>query len=159
MLPPYERIAQVAKCARSTVAIGVKELEDAGLLTWVHRLAKICVRETDLGDERSGDVLSSGSAAVLPAGSCSPLPATGVSGSDRRLPPGRRTSGRGRFLCDGGTPRKEGSMASDITLAVGDSARRMTYADWRMSEGYHFKGGTGGPFPSGRAKTWIDQSR
>ena len=27
-------------------------------------------------------------------------------------------------------------MASDITLAVGDGARRMTYADWRTSEGY-----------------------
>jgi hypothetical protein len=27
-------------------------------------------------------------------------------------------------------------MASDITLAVGDGARRMTYAGWQTLEGY-----------------------
>jgi hypothetical protein len=39
--PSYERIAAAAKCARSTVALAVRELEGAGLLTWVHRLTKI----------------------------------------------------------------------------------------------------------------------
>jgi hypothetical protein len=39
--PSYERIAAAARCARSSVAIAVRELEDAGLLSWVHRLARI----------------------------------------------------------------------------------------------------------------------
>jgi len=46
--PSYERIAAAAKCARSTVALAVRELEGAGLLTWVHRLTKIRRREQDL---------------------------------------------------------------------------------------------------------------
>jgi hypothetical protein len=39
--PAYEAIAAAAKCARSSVAVAIKELEDAGLLTWIHRLARI----------------------------------------------------------------------------------------------------------------------
>jgi hypothetical protein len=46
--PSYERIATAAKCARSSVAIAVHELETAGLLTWVHRLTRIRRRERDL---------------------------------------------------------------------------------------------------------------
>jgi hypothetical protein len=46
--PSYERIAAVAKCARSSVAVALKELEDAGLLTWVHRIARIRRQERDL---------------------------------------------------------------------------------------------------------------
>jgi hypothetical protein len=47
-LPAYERIATVAKCARSTVAVALREVKDAGLLTWVHRFTKIRRREQDL---------------------------------------------------------------------------------------------------------------
>jgi hypothetical protein len=46
--PSYERIAAVAKCARSSVAVALKELEDAGLLTWVHRIARIRRQKRDL---------------------------------------------------------------------------------------------------------------
>ena len=46
--PSYERIAAVAKCARSSVAIAVAALEEAGLLSWVHRLTKVRRGERDL---------------------------------------------------------------------------------------------------------------
>ena len=46
--PSYEKIAAVAKCARSSVAVALKELEDAGLLTWVNRIARIRRQERDL---------------------------------------------------------------------------------------------------------------
>ena len=46
--PSYERIAATAKCARSTVALAVRALEEAELLTWVNRLTKIRRRERDL---------------------------------------------------------------------------------------------------------------
>jgi len=72
-------------------------------------------------------------AATFPAG-FSPGAATGMLGSDRRLSPGRRTNGRSRFrraLRDG----KGELMASDISLAVGDGARRMTYAELAAARG------------------------
>jgi hypothetical protein len=46
--PSYERIAAAAKCHRDTVAVAIAALEEAGLLTWVHRLAKVRRRERDL---------------------------------------------------------------------------------------------------------------
>jgi hypothetical protein len=46
--PSYERIAVAAKCARSSVALAVKELEDAQVLTWTHRLVKVRHRGRDL---------------------------------------------------------------------------------------------------------------
>jgi hypothetical protein len=46
--PSYERIAEHAGCARSTVAESIKALEDAGLLTWVHRLVRVRERCEDL---------------------------------------------------------------------------------------------------------------
>ena len=46
--PSYERIAEKAECARSTVAEALKVLEWAGVLTWQHRIARIQVRELDL---------------------------------------------------------------------------------------------------------------
>lgn len=46
--PSYERIAQAAKCARSSVAIAIQALEDAGILTWVNRIARIRRQEVDL---------------------------------------------------------------------------------------------------------------
>jgi hypothetical protein len=39
--PSYERIAEVAHCARSTVAEALKSLEDAGVLTWVQRIKRV----------------------------------------------------------------------------------------------------------------------
>ena len=46
--PSYEKIAEKAGCARSTVAEAIKALEEAGLLTWVHRIARIRERGPDL---------------------------------------------------------------------------------------------------------------
>jgi len=46
--PAYEKIAAAAKCARSTVAVALRELEDAGLLSWVNRIARIRRQERDL---------------------------------------------------------------------------------------------------------------
>ena len=46
--PSYEKIAAAAKCARSTVALALAALEEAGLLTWVNRLVKVRRRERDL---------------------------------------------------------------------------------------------------------------
>jgi hypothetical protein len=38
--PAYEKLAAAAKCARSSVAVALHALEETGLLTWVHRLAR-----------------------------------------------------------------------------------------------------------------------
>ena len=46
--PGYERIAEQARCARSTVAEALKVLEWAGVLTWQHRITRIRERCTDL---------------------------------------------------------------------------------------------------------------
>ena len=46
--PSYERIATAAKCHRDSVCVAIAALEDAGLLTWVHRLTRIRRREQDL---------------------------------------------------------------------------------------------------------------
>jgi hypothetical protein len=46
--PGYERIADQARCARSTVAEALKVLELAGVLTWQHRIARAVVRQRDL---------------------------------------------------------------------------------------------------------------
>lgn len=46
--PSYEAIAKSAGCARSTVAEAIKSLEEAGLLSWVHRLVRIKDRGPDL---------------------------------------------------------------------------------------------------------------
>jgi DNA-binding IclR family transcriptional regulator len=35
----YERIAEAAGCARSTVAGAIRALEDAGVLSWVQRIS------------------------------------------------------------------------------------------------------------------------
>ena len=39
--PSYERIAEAAHCARSTVAEALKALEEAGILSWVHRIKRV----------------------------------------------------------------------------------------------------------------------
>ena len=46
--PSYEKIAERAGCARSTVAEAIKALELAGVMTWVHRLVRVRERCADL---------------------------------------------------------------------------------------------------------------
>jgi hypothetical protein len=46
--PSYEKIAERAGCARSTVAEALKGLEEAGVMTWVNRIVRIRERCTDL---------------------------------------------------------------------------------------------------------------
>lgn len=46
--PSYETIAARAKCARSTVGEAIKTLEEAGILSWVNRIARIRDRVPDL---------------------------------------------------------------------------------------------------------------
>jgi hypothetical protein len=46
--PGYERIAEAAGCARSKVAEAIKALEEAGLLTWVHRIKRVREAAPDL---------------------------------------------------------------------------------------------------------------
>jgi hypothetical protein len=46
--PSYERIAEKAGCARSTVAEAIKALEWAGVLSWQHRITRVRERCTDL---------------------------------------------------------------------------------------------------------------
>jgi len=46
--PSYETIAAAAKYHRDSVCVAIAALEDAGLLTWVHRLVKVRHRERDL---------------------------------------------------------------------------------------------------------------
>jgi Helix-turn-helix domain len=46
--PSYEKIAEKAGSARSTVAECIKALEDAGILTWVNRIVRVRERCTDL---------------------------------------------------------------------------------------------------------------
>jgi CRP-like cAMP-binding protein len=51
--PSYEKIAEAAGCARSTVAEAIKALEDAGVLSWVQRVKRVRERCSDLlGDNR-----------------------------------------------------------------------------------------------------------
>jgi hypothetical protein len=50
--PSYERIAEAAGCARSTVYEAIRALEDVGLLTWVNRIKRVRERCVDLlGDQ------------------------------------------------------------------------------------------------------------
>jgi hypothetical protein len=50
--PSYERIAEAAHCARSTVAEALKALEDTGILAWVNRIKRVREPCPDLlGDE------------------------------------------------------------------------------------------------------------
>jgi Helix-turn-helix domain len=50
--PSYETIAEAAHCARSTVAEAIRALEDAGIMSWVHRLKRVRVACQGLfGDE------------------------------------------------------------------------------------------------------------
>jgi hypothetical protein len=39
--PSYDRIAEAAHCARSSIAGALHALEDCGVLSWVHRLKRV----------------------------------------------------------------------------------------------------------------------
>jgi DNA-binding transcriptional MocR family regulator len=47
-IPSYERLAEAAGCARSTVAEALKMLERVGLLTWCNRIERVRARCRDL---------------------------------------------------------------------------------------------------------------
>ena len=46
--PSYEKIAETAGCARSTVAEALKALEEVGILSWVQRIKRVRERCPDL---------------------------------------------------------------------------------------------------------------
>ncbi len=46
--PSLEKIAEKAKCARSTATEAIKALEDAGLLSWVNRIVRVKDSTLDL---------------------------------------------------------------------------------------------------------------
>ena len=48
--PSYEKIAEAAGCARSTVAEAIKALADAGVLSWVNRIKRVREAAPDLFD-------------------------------------------------------------------------------------------------------------
>ena len=50
--PSYEKIAERAGCARSTVAEAIKALEDAGILSWVNRIKRVAEASIDLFGQR-----------------------------------------------------------------------------------------------------------
>ncbi len=50
--PSYEKIAERAGCARSTVAEAIKALEDAGVLSWVNRIKRVAEASLDLFGHR-----------------------------------------------------------------------------------------------------------
>jgi hypothetical protein len=57
--PGYERIAEQARCARSTVAEALKALEWAGVLTWQHRIVRVRERcTTEIPLDTIDDVLA-----------------------------------------------------------------------------------------------------
>ena len=41
LLPNYEKIAEAAGCARSSIAGALEALESCGILSWVHRLKRV----------------------------------------------------------------------------------------------------------------------
>ena len=50
--PSYEKIAEAAQCARSTVYEAIRALEAAGVLSWVNRIKRVRERCVDLlGDQ------------------------------------------------------------------------------------------------------------
>ena len=51
--PSYEKIAEAAGCARSTVAEAIKALEDAGILSWVNRIKRVAEQSIDFFGHRT----------------------------------------------------------------------------------------------------------
>ena len=125
--PSYDRIAELAGCARSTVGKAIKALENAGLLTWVNRLVRqrehgptgwrIRVLRTSNGyrfhDPRIGEVASK---TDLLSGTRNQFSFKEKGAVPPKEPPTDRRHGRDR-----GTP----SATTGYILALGKST--MTY--------------------------------
>jgi len=88
--PSYERIAEAACCARSTVAEAIKALEDAGILSWVNRIKRVAETTPDLfgHSTRKTRVIrtSNGYAFIDPKAGQTPVSLENSSKSD--FPPG-----------------------------------------------------------------------
>jgi hypothetical protein len=112
--PSYERIAEAAHCARSTVAEAIKALEEAGVMTWVHRLKRVRVPCPDL--------LGSDGVRVVPQRTSNAYSFTDPGAADRPNPPesekSTRTANQAVFLSNG--ERAEASPA-----AIGGAAMRI----------------------------------
>jgi DNA-binding MarR family transcriptional regulator len=84
--PSYERIAEAACCARSTVAEAIKALEDAGILSWVNRIKRVAEATRDLfgHSTRKTRVIrtSNGYAFIDPKSGQTPEPLANSSKSD-----------------------------------------------------------------------------
>jgi len=69
--PSYEKIAAVAKCHRDSVCVAIAALEQAGVLTWVHRIVWVRHRERDLfghGGASGGCIAPATAIGLPPAG-------------------------------------------------------------------------------------------
>ena len=69
--PSYEKIAAVAKCHRDSVCVAIAALEQAGVLTWVHRIVRVRHRERDLfghGGASGGCIAPATAIGLPPAG-------------------------------------------------------------------------------------------
>ena len=53
--PSYERIAEAAGCARSSIAGALRALEACGVLSWVHRLKRVREPCPDAGGSRASN--------------------------------------------------------------------------------------------------------
>lgn len=101
--PSYERIAERARCARSTVYEAIRALEDAGILTWVNRIVRIREWGPDLfgrAQNRIRVIRTSNAYAFV-----DPLMRTSPSSSKSELPTG--TAGQDLLLF---TPRVLNAM-------------------------------------------------
>lgn len=112
--PGYARIAEKAGCAVSTVGKAVKMLEDAGLLTWANRLARIVVYEPGLG-RRVRVIRTSNSYRFTDpqtAARCHPPPARPRQSSKTDLPSG--TANQESLRPD--APSRRGSLLGETPL-------------------------------------------
>ena len=69
--PSYEKIAAVAKCHRDSVCVAIAALEQAGVLTWVHRIVRVRHRDRDLfghGGASGGCIAPATAIGLPPAG-------------------------------------------------------------------------------------------
>ena len=86
MFPSYEKIAEAAGSARSTVAEAIKALEDAGILSWVNRLKRVTEASRDFFGQRIRKTrvlrTSNGYAFIDPKGGQHPVSSGNSSKSD-----------------------------------------------------------------------------
>jgi Helix-turn-helix domain len=84
--PSYDKIAEAACCARSTVAEAIKALEEAGILSWVNRIKRVAETTPDLFGHRTRKTrvirTSNGYAFIDPKGGQTPEPLGNSSKSD-----------------------------------------------------------------------------